>query len=110
LLVSAFRNLGVHEMDDTDDRTETTSLNNPYQIRRHDQKLWEREVRKVQEQEKRLMVCPCVSCKGKKQRKPINVEQHLKRYGRDPEKCIVHDPNDLQIMNGQQIGWVRWMA
>lgn len=79
-------------MDDTDDRAETTSLNNPDRIQRHDRKLWEREVRKAQEQGKRLMVCPCVRCKGGTQRLPRNVEQHLKRYGRDPSKRIVQDP------------------
>jgi hypothetical protein len=95
-------------MDDTDDRAEMTSLNNPYQIRRHDQKLWEREVRNVQEQEKRLMVCPYVSCKGTKQRLPINVEQHLKRYGGDPSKRIVQDPNDQDSSDnvmGSRLGW-----
>ncbi len=65
MLVIAVRNLGVQKMDATHDRDKRTSLNNPYRIRRHDQKLWKRELRKAQEQERRHMFCPYVSCKGK---------------------------------------------
>jgi hypothetical protein len=71
------------------------ALNDPERIRRHDEKLWQREVHTAQVYGRRLMMCPCVQCQGEVRRSTRSVQVHLNVYGRHPEQRICYEGDEM---------------